>query len=673
MNSLRKSILRVGPCLIAFILPLAYFGDKILYPHIAPKQFFFYGVVEILAGLFIYSLIIDKSYRIPKKVLIYFLPIIGFLVWMTVAAVLATDPSLSFWSTLSRGTGLLTLYHSLLFSLIITSLTVKEGKPYIYKLFKWFVGGGFLLSLSLWFGSGGFNLPIKFLRTDGGGGMTGNSSVAAVYLMFIIAFAIFLLISKEVSYKAKWFVGVAIATIIFSPIFVNIHGLLTGGSLLGNARGALLGIIVGIGATGLGILCLSAKKSLRILGLVGIVASIIIFSFGWKQLVTNDTYLHQKFTEQASGTRFIFWDTAQKAMNEHKWFGYGPENQMIAFQANFNPKMLLKEYSYEGYTDRFHNIYYDLGAGAGYPVIALYILFILSIIFALYKLKQKGIFSSLQSSIFFGLITGYVFQNLFFFDSTLSFMILFVFIGTIYALQDNIPKEIEKAKPLDPYFRNMLAIILIIGCAFSFVYFSYKPLQKLSAFGRVFSKQINKPFNELLVGSSVGNMWDVGGLAHDTFRALSASAVAIKGNKEVLPYIQSDLDNLLKYLEIIKENNPYDFRLHLGIVNLYNTKIFLSGKPIDESLRNHMLEILSQSRNLSPTNPEVYWGMAQVYLWSGDIKNAQQAYQQAIAIDPSIPVSHQFLIKFAKNINNQNLYKEALAQAQKDIPGFTIN
>jgi tetratricopeptide (TPR) repeat protein len=165
----------------------------------------------------------------------------------------------------------------------------------------------------------------------------------------------------------------------------------------------------------------------------------------------------------------------------------------------------------------------------------------------------------------------------------------------------------------------------------------------------------------------------VGGLAHDTFRALSASAVAIKGNKEVLPYIQSDLDNLLKYLEIIKENNPYDFRLHLGIVNLYNTKIFLSGKPIDESLRNHMLEILSQSRNLSPTNPEVYWGMAQVYLWSGDIKNAQQAYQQAIAIDPSIPVSHQFLIKFAKNINNQNLYKEALAQAQKDIPGFTIN
>lgn len=670
MDLFRKNILKYGTYFLVFVLPLVYVGSRI-YPHLSSKPFFFYGVVDILFCVLLYTLFVDPSYRLPKKNLIYFLPVIGFLIWMTIAGILAVDTNLSFWSTLSRGTGLLTLYHSLLFTFIIASLVYRYGKEYIQKLLQWFVAGGFVLALSLWFGSGGFHLPYKFLTTDGGGGLTGNSSVAATYLMFVFVFGIFLLTFKDISKKTKILISIALATIIFSPIFINIYGLFTGGSLLGNARGALLGIIVGTGATGLGCLALSKKKTFHFLGITGIVLSLIVFVFGWKQLVTPNTELHHKFTQVASGTRFIFWDTAEKSMNEHPWFGYGPENQMIAFQAHFNPKMLLAEYNYEGFADRFHNIYYDIGASAGYPAIILYVVFILSILFGLHKLKKKEVLTTLQASLFFGLLVGYVFQNLFFFDSVLSFMVLFSFVGIIFGLQDN-SIENSKFKITDQYAQNLIAGALLILCVISLIFFLYRPYKKLDAIGRVFVKQINKPFDQLLIGSSVGNFWDIGGLAHDTFGSLFKNATSIKQNKQVLPYIQKDLENFLKYLEVIRNENPDDYRLNISIVDLYNTKAYLSDTPYDENTRKHIIEILNHTLTISPSNPEVYWRIAQVYSWTTDLNSVEKAYRDAIKIDPSIPVSHRFFINFAKNKGDQKLYKEAFEQAEKDIPGFKL-
>ena len=62
--------------------------------------------------------------------------------------------------------------------------------------------------------------------------------------------------------------------------------------------------------------------------------------------------------------------------------------------------------------------------------------------------------------------------------------------------------------------------------------------------------------------------------------------------------------------------------------------------------------------------------MAQLYAWQGDLRGIEQAYKQAIAIDPGVDVSHELLIKFAQTFNLPKLYNEAIIQAEKDIPGF---
>jgi hypothetical protein len=149
MKSVRENILKYGTFVLVFVLPLIYYSYR-MFPHIYPKTFFFYGSVEILAGFWLYSIILDKGYRLSKKSLIFIIPTTLYVIWMTLSAIFAINPELAFWGSIARGTGLLTIYHVFLFMFIIMSLVRKYGMSYVYSLMQWFVNGGFVLALSVW-------------------------------------------------------------------------------------------------------------------------------------------------------------------------------------------------------------------------------------------------------------------------------------------------------------------------------------------------------------------------------------------------------------------------------------------------------------------------------------------------------------------------------------------
>jgi O-antigen ligase len=672
MRSLRENILKYGTFVLVFILPLLYYSNR-MFPHIYPKTFFFYGSVEILGGFWLYSIITDKSYRLSKKSLIFAIPATLYVLWMTLSTVFAINPELAFWGSIARGTGLLTLYHVLLFMIIVMSLVRKYGITYVYSLMQWFVNGGFILALSVWFGSTGFNLSFKSLMTDAGGGLAGNSSLAGAYFVFIIAFIFCLLFSKSNdTRKKKWNITV-LTIILFSPLFLDLHAIFLGKSILGTARGALMGIIVGILTTLALYMTLSKQKTLRFLGIFSIVVGIIVFGFIWNRLVTPNTYLHEKFIEVASGTRFIFWDEAQKAMDERPLFGYGPENYMVAFQTYFNPKMVTQKYNHEGWNDRSYNVYYDTGVSGGYPAILFYGLFLGSILYVIYRKKDSDLFSNLQISVIFGLIFGYILQNLFYFDSVLSLMTLFVLGGIIFAVEIDRKPEKDGKNKFNPTLRNIIACVIFIFIIPVWIYFTYRPSQKVKILSEVIVTKIDKPFDKLLSGSVIGDQWDVSGIAHDAYKGFANDPLKTKNNKVVLPYVQKDLSNMIKYLEEIAKVNKYDYRLYISMIHLYSTDIYLGDKKYDPILAKHMLDLLDHARTLAPTNPEVYWGIAQVNAWAEDFKGIEKAYKEAIALDPTIPISHKLLIQFAEASGNKKLYDEALASAKKNIPDFTLN
>jgi hypothetical protein len=403
---------------------------------------------------------------------------------------------------------------------------------------------------------------------------------------------------------------------------------------------------------------------------------ILVFSVGWIQLIKPDTWLHAEFSKVATGgSRFIFDNIAQKSISEHPWFGYGPENYIFAYQKYFNPKLSLPADGNESWGDRVHNIYYDTGVSGGYGAIVFYTLFILAILYVLYKLRKIEAFNHWQISIFAGLVLAYVFQNLFVFDSLLSLMALFALAGIVFVGEDSLGKEKKLTKSINPFIKNILIVVLCVLCCASLVFLVFRPAEK--AF--VYYGFMNTPvaaragyYNELSKGSSLGEDWDVGGMAYLIFGTYNSNLMMLKNNQKLLPYAENDLKLFLQYLEKVAQKNKLDVRLDLSIVDFYDTLNFLSDAPYDPVLGEHLFDILNQAKNLSPTNPEVYWTMAPVYLWKGDYKGAENAYEQAIALDPSIPKSHQLLIKFAQAVGDQKLSAEALSEAQKDIPGFVV-
>ncbi|MCX6754463.1 MAG: O-antigen ligase family protein [Candidatus Nomurabacteria bacterium] len=670
-STFANNVLKYGSLILVLILPIFVLGN-VTSIYTSPKTYLFYGVVEILTAFWIYTQVVDISYRLSKKTYLYFLPLFCFIFWMTLAGILAVNTHLSFWSSLGRGTGLLTLYHSLAFALIIASLVKRNGSEYLYKLMNWFISGGFILTLSVWTGDEGFHL-FSFLKNSSGGGLMGNSSLASAYLIFILAFGLFILASKPTTILNKWLIGITIVLILLSPLFISIYGFFMGYGILGSARGSLIGIIVSIAVAITFYLALSKQKVLRVLGVIGIILGIAIFYFSWIQLVTPNTKLHNKFTEVASGTRFVFWDVAQKSMNEHPYFGYGPENYMIAFQEHFYPKISDNEYGHEGWTDRAHNIYYDTGVSGGYPALIFYFLFIFSILYGLYNLRNNKILNNTQIAILGGFLLGYFFQNLFVFDSLNSIMTLFVLAGIVFVIQDEVTHKKNIIKSANSVTKNSIATILFIVLIISLIFFVIRPAQKDFNYYRVINMPVNVRvyhFVDLLGGSRIGEDLDIGLIANNLYELYSADPMKLKNDSKLLPLAINDIKGFLDYAEVVLKRNKSDVRLDVGVVYLYNTLNFFTGNPYNETLGNHLFKILEDAQNIAPKNPQIYRAMAQIYVWKNDLNGVADAYKKTISLDPSIVSSHVRLIQFAAIIKDQKLYNEAIIQSEKDIPGF---
>lgn len=672
MKSFRENIIKYGILLIVFILPLLVLNN-LFFPYISLKTYFFYGATELIFASWLYSLVIDKSYRLEKKQILFFIPLILYILWLSLAGVFAANPALSFWGPMERGTGLLTFYHTLAFSLVLVSLIKREGKVFINRVLKYFLMSSFILAISVWFGNEGLNLPLKVLKESSGGGLSGNSSFAAAYFVFSIFFCLYFIFEKSISKNWKVFTSVILATILFSPLFINLYGLFTSRGMLGSARGALLGIFVGVSITILFYLALSKKMTLKVLGIIGIFISIITFIYSWHQLMKPDTYLHNKFVEVASDNRFLFWGIAQKSMDKHPYFGYGPENYMIAFQENFDIRIFDSNHSPEAWSDKAHNIYFDTGVSGGYPAIALYFIFILSIFYGTYKAYKKDKISQIQASAIGGMLIGYVFQNLFVFDSPVVVVALFMTLGIVYALQGSDIKEKYTKTNTSIAIRNLIVVILSISFVFSFVKFAYMPLVKSRDFIRVMRLDIDKrplEYMSLLEGSKAGDNWDASYFAYQINLRYSEQIKNLQSNEKILSYVDADLTSLLSYLNKLSETNKTDYRLYLSMLHLYNIKINILAKEYSQEEFDHILSLTEYAHSLAPMDPQVYWDAGFLKLFQGDTNGALTEYRNAINLDRTSAASWKMLLKIFKMINQPKFYDITLKEAQKNIPDF---
>jgi len=609
------SIIKIGTYLALFAPLIVMKGS--FFPFVTPKTIYFRILIEIMLAAYLVLAIYFPRYR--PKLNIVGISILIFLFVLILTSFLGINFERSFWSTYERMTGIFTLLHLLAFFIILTS-AFKQREDWEK-----------ILSVSI---LAGLFLCIYVLTQDQistrGGGTIGNTSFMATYLLFNISFALALFFTKRDSFL-KTFAGVSL---LFSIPTL----------LMSTGRGAIVSFWGGLALLLIGYLIFSGKKNLRktgVLIIIFLILSSLILA------VYQPSFLKDiiKHTLKEMKSRFVVWEKGWKGFLERPVFGWGPENFNVLFAKFFNPCVFLSECGGEIWFDRVHNVVLDTLVTTGAVGLLSYLLMFAVSIFGLLKIchkKKENISAPLIIAILF---VVYFFQNLLVFDMISSYMVFFLSLGFASFLIDD-----EKELDLDtletptsfvlskkPVQNIILAVIVLLSA--SFIYFgNIQPFSSaMNTVQMVISPDDNLNQSLGFYEKALNGFMEKYEVREQFSQKLGQSAFNPDNNRAT---VNSAFNIAEEQMEESIRKNSLDFRHHLFLGKLYFADYRFSNNTEKLYLAEQILE---KSIELSPTNQQGYWYMAEVKLAKGEKQAAFDLFEKAIELEPRFGTSHWYL------------------------------
>ena len=604
-------------------------SSKFFFPYVGPKSLYFMGLVEILLGLYILLVFLYPKYR-PK-----FNPLIAtlilFLVILILSTILGADPSRSFWSKPERMTGLLMWFHLFAFFAIISSVFRK--KEDWYKIFGVSILVAILISFIALFAHLGAFQSIASRR----GATIGNSSFLGTYLLFNIFLALYLLISFYRQKERDLF--------YFSIFGLSVIGLAL---FFSTAQAALIATLSSLVL--LFFLYLAFKKEgiLRWAGTSLVTLSLIFIVAGTVISTQLNSPLFEKILEKTGletiGGRTVVWEKGLKGFLEKPLFGFGPENFELVFTKYYNPCMGTVRCGNDIWYDRAHNIIFDTLPTVGILGFLGYLLIFTSAFYILWQKifqKHKDFWTAAISSV---LLIGYFIQNLTVFDMINSYMMLFLVFGFIASLST--VQQNENSSPADAKTKNTLipALLLIFLC-FCFSKFIIQPLK--TDYYTVQAIRMQNPsqrvalYKKALNASPLGKYQIRDFFADSTMRFLQSESA----KKVPVNILKQELDFIVGELEKSIQESPLDFRSHLKLGMVYNFYARIDSSKLPEAEK-----VLKKAIELSPTNQQGYWALAQTKLYQKKTDEALSLAKKARDLEPKLKKSQLIVDEIVKII-----------------------
>lgn len=614
---------------LALFTPLI-MGGNFFFPFVSPKSLYFMGLVQVIFFTWLFLIFYFPQYRPRKNHLL--VALVLFLIVLTLSSVFGENPSYSFWSKPERMTGLLLWFHLLAFFLVISSVFQKRDW---LKIFSLSIFIGIILSFIAFFTDS---------PTMKGGATIGNSSFLGTYLLFNIFLALWLFLSSQNIFLKIY--SVAASVIMFCAVFSI------------GARAATYSVIGGLVLLFLLYLAFGIQKGyLNILGKVGLVVVLIAFLIGAIYLFQPDNIIHNWFVEKASQARLVVWEKAWKGFLERPILGWGPENFEFVFIRNFNPCMFLPVCGGEIWFDRAHNIILDTLVTTGILGMLSYLGIFIAVFYLLRKryLQQKIDFWT--AGIFSVLLIAYSIQNLTVFDMVSSYLMLFLVLGFIASI--TVPKEasasVETISP-KPWFFSVFLILFIPA----FFYFIVQPL-KTSYFATAAlrapaaSEERLGSYKKALESSPLGKYQIREFFGQTTLQFAQSEQI-----REVsAENFKKELDFVIEELEKSVKESPLDFRSYLRLGQLYNSyAVLLEPTKISGAERT-----LERAIEISPTNQQGYWSLAQTRLYQGRFEEALSLAETTIALEPNLLQSHLIVIRIAQIMEDDELTERKIKEA----------
>lgn len=540
-----------------FLIPLIalMYSTEFYQPFQAVKGFGFRIIIEIIMILWLISIIKYKTYKIQNSWLL--ISLIAYLIVLTIANIFGENPFFSFFSRYSRMEGWLTISHVIGYFLILTSV-LKSEQEWI-KLLKISVYTSCLVSLIGLFQSLGIDFATKIGESERVTSTMGNPTYLAVYLLFNIFFTA-IVWSKATNLKKYNFYYLVV-------ILIQFYVLLQTGT-----RGVLIGFIVGslVSLILFFILSNSKKKrqvlisTLALLSLAFIAISLSSSNSGIRNISGIERLLSISSSDSSVESRIILYKIAWSGIKEKPLLGWGQEGYNSVFYKYLESKDDINTVR----ADRTHSIVLEQLINAGVLGLVFYLLIFAISFISIWK-KTNLIHN--EQILLSGLLVAYFVQNLFFFDTTISYILFMTVLGYItFKSKYFFKSSKEKIIAGDyKYFESGIALITIFF-AILIMYLTNIPaiqanllLKKAVTFQEKGLMENLNIFKQALTLNTFGNQ--------EIRSELLNIAVAVSNDPAIKPEIKNEYLLYTKLqMQLYVQEAPNDKPAILALVGLYN-------------------------------------------------------------------------------------------------------
>ncbi len=620
---------------IPFIVPGAMF-----FPFITGKGFTFRILVEIIFGLYVMVAFLDAEYR-PKASWIT-KAVLSFIAIILLADILGVNPYKSLWSNYERMEGFVLMAHLAMYYLVASSVLNTRNK------WNWLFNTSILASVIMCI-YGLFQAGGKLVINQGGDrvdGTLGNASYLAIYLVFHIFLTIYMSVGNR---SPKWLKWVNAGIILLQSIVLAYTA----------TRGAILGLIGGFILTGILVLWMEKENKLfrkiAYYTLGGLFAFILIFMAVRHQPAVQNNFILSRFanlsfSEIKTQGRYFVWPMALKGFSERPILGWGQENFNFVFNKYYDPRM----FGQEQWFDRTHDIFLDWLIAGGVLGFLAYFSMYAALLYYLWR--KESVFTLAEKSIFTGMMSAYLFHNIFVFDNLISYILFFTILSYVHAVSTPPGRiSIFGSRSLSESSQYAIMPAVLIATVFMVYYVNIPALNANTTLIKAISPQGGDVMKNLALFQKV--------YAYDSFGSTEATEQFVEITSQVkssqLPQAAKDAFSSLAKQKIEEKiaETPHDARYLVFAGSYYN-------KSADY---NEAIKYLEKALAESPRKQSIFFELGTSYIGKGDMQKAFQLFKQAYDLLPTAQESKVIYALGAIYTKNGAALKEVLANLNPEI------
>lgn len=652
---------------VSFFVPLIVIPSSFIFPFIVPKILLFRSLVTLMLAGYILLLVINwQEYR--PRLTILNLVLAAFLASFALSTFIGVDWYHSFWDNHERMLGLFTVSHYIAYYFICSSV-FKNWKEWRLALRIFLIAGALMAIVGL------FQVISPDLLLNRGSDRVsstlGNPIYVGGYGLFL-SFVAFLLVIRE---KSNFWRYLEIVLGVMAILAMFFSG----------TRGAMLGLIAGIGVVLLGYIIvlkqyLKTRLALGVILIVGFISLLTLYNFRQTNFVKNipavGRAINTSLTDVKKSARWVAWEISVVSWKARPVFGWGPNNYFYAFNQYYNPKSL--EFGYgETWFDNAHNIIMNTLTVQGLIGLIVYLsIFVFGVIsvWKSYRFDQLNMQVTVVGGAF---LVAHLVQNVTVFENPTSYLYFMVWLALLNRLANSkviLPKSETEAKikstakPDRQIGYGSLITATALALLFVFI-FNIQP-------ARANIKTLNSlkvlSGNPMLAFSEMKDALAFSSPHIDDIRADIGRTVlqVLPGVSKTLGQQRSEeiLDIAYQALEENLTLHPLDIRNQMTLSQLAQMKGMLSNKAEYFVASERYLE---DALAKSPKRQQVIYALAYVKVQLGKFDETVKLYTQAINDNPKIGESYWRLAYTYKMFGKMAEANKVLGLAAKNKVEFT--